>query len=431
MDPRRRTLLAVLAAGLGGCSMPTEDETTSSTSAPPTTTTRTTTPTETTTTEDTEGPVLSNPPDPARWRATVSDTVSPPATRDGIVFIGSKTGAFYALTAASGQTAWTRSFDQSVLGAPTLAGETLYVETGIYGLGGTPTVTALDVSTGDVAWDVTADSPSGSRTNLDVAGTTADAVYLTTRDDQVKAAGETLSSYTHDGAARWQVEIGDPRGPTITDDAVFVEFGGTLHVFGHDGTRLWKRDGEYSDPVTVGDRALLATEGGGPNELLAIDPRTGTEEWRFDEFDVMGVTVLGSSLLVGGEQLVRLDPTGTTPTVEWQRDGRTWLWFRPTAPVVDGRLFVTTSTGVQALDVETGDELWSTQIDHDYVAVEALTQSTVLVLDQNEHLIALDTATGDRRWTVSSTDAGKIRGVATTEDTILVAHGDAITAYPA
>jgi outer membrane protein assembly factor BamB len=172
--------------------------------------------------------------------------------------------------------------------------------------------------------------------------------------------------------------------PAVTDAVYLAERrdGSAYALDRHDGTVTW-RNGSLSGthwPVAVHEDRLLVVTGGGEDTaaLRAFDARDGTQLWARDT---------GASS--GG--------------------------FLPVAPTVtDEAVFLATDTGVTALEVDTGDRRWATNIAGDLLQPEpdrpmrwttpAVRGPYVYTFDRNEsegpgrQVFALDRETGARLW---------------------------------
>jgi polyvinyl alcohol dehydrogenase (cytochrome) len=237
--------------------------------------------------------------------------------------------------------AWERSGVKGVTGTPAVAGGTVYV--GDW----TGHLRALDAETGDETW--AHDLESGY-----VGGAVAvddERVVVGTFDARIVAVDRTT------GGVQWETPIGDhPKAvvfgsPVIVDGLVVVGVG-SYEVFAP------------GDPPTF------------RGHVVALDAETGAEEWRFwvtagDATEGPGVSVW-SSPAVDTERGVLYIGTGQA-------------YALPAPPRSDALL---------ALDLRTGEEVWSTQ----FTAGDAWTISQPTGLDA-------DVGAAPNLFTVDGTDA--------------------------
>jgi hypothetical protein len=168
---------------------------------------------------------------PPRWLwqfPTGGYVVSSPAVADGVVFVGSFNGYFYAVDATTGMQRWQFKTGFSVTSSPTLTNGVVYVgsyDTFLY---------ALDAATGTQRWRFPTGGPvEGSPT---VAG---GVVYVGSHDHSLYALDATK------GSLLWRFQTGDEveGPPTLTNGVVYV---GSTDTY-----------------------------------LYALDAATGTQRWRF------------------------------------------------------------------------------------------------------------------------------------------------------
>lgn len=227
------------------------------------------------------------------WKFVTADRrteVEPQEFAQGIVhadtlYIGSATGNFYALRAATGAVRWRKKIG-AVLTAPTVAaGGMLYIGTA------DGTLLALDAQTGEEKWRYQSRGPI-----LQPPEVTLEAVVFANEADQVVAVdsvtgkfkwqykGETPEEYTLRGHA----------GISIDGDLVYTGFSnGTLVALRKDsGSVAWstslKGDADRfvdvdATPVVIKDRVYASSSSGG---IYSIDKTTGLVRWRTPFYDV-------------------------------------------------------------------------------------------------------------------------------------------------
>lgn len=155
--------------------------------------------------------------------------------------------------------------------------------------------------------------------------------------------------------SEWPLERANPGKTGVTDAP------GPRGDVGH--FWRWAPRTEYESPVwvTVADGRLYASSLDG-DVLYALDPATATDQWRYDGLDSAGMpAVLGSS----GERTVVVGAaTGlhavdaATGTRRWHRPGDTYD-HDATLSGRDGVVYADGRDKLRAVDVETGEQLWT------------------------------------------------------------------------
>jgi outer membrane protein assembly factor BamB len=215
---------------------------------------------------------------------------------------------------------WTRALGAAVWAGLETAGDLLFVgdDSG--------RVSALEVTSGETRWSFATGAPVRARPSL--LGTT---LYAHSDDGHLYALDPDT------GAERWRRSVG--RGARVPP--------------GTEGSRY---DHYASGVGAAGGLVYLGTS---PGLVLALDPTSGEERWRF----VAGDTVSG------------------TPAVD--RD----------------RVFFGSFDGlVYALDAATGQEVWRYDTGAPVVSSPALHRGLVVVGSRSYDLLALDAATGELVW---------------------------------
>lgn len=302
------------------------------------------------------------------WETTLPEgpSTAPVLLDDGLYLGTSPTeNAVVALDAATGDTGWSRGFDDWVTGLTT-DGESLYVSCG------DASVHAVDPATGAVEWR--RDFPRrGARAALPVGGR----LFVTT------AHGMLYALDPDDGSERWHAWHDNltPSAPAVGADHVYVAVGGrrgsgggTVHAYGLDGDPAWTFDVEdrldcgYDlagvDPLVVGDR-LFASTGA---TLFALDVATGELEWQAplgqaDELrDHLDDICVAPDAVVAGTRRGAVHSLEPSTGAERWRVPSTGRQVGQHFAVVDGRLYATGyDDGLTAYDAATGSVL--TRID--------------------------------------------------------------------
>jgi hypothetical protein len=160
-------------------------------------------------------------------------------------------------------------------------------------------------------------------------------------------------------------------------------------------SQLWQiaiGAGDASAPVLGGDAVFIVDNDG---DVHAIDAETGHERLRVPlNGGASGMAVAGTTLLLGGDDLVALD--ATTGDVRW----RAALATPVSAPVACGELaYVGGARGVFAVEVATGAERWRF-LTGTAMGSPAASGGVVAVCSGDGDLYVLDAASGRERWSV-------------------------------
>jgi polyvinyl alcohol dehydrogenase (cytochrome) len=295
------------------------------------------------------------------------------------------------------------STDESTLGPDTVADlAPLWEQPGLDGFSGTPIVDdgmlyggdwagnvwARDVETGDVVWEETID---GSRIQAAVA-----------IDDERVYAGTFGARFAaldrESGDVVWDVPLDEDEHPFA------ASFGAPIHVETEAGPLVIVGVGSYENMIATADDATFR------GSLVAFDPETGDEKWRY--WTTTGDDEEGAG--VG---------TWSTPAVDAERG---LLYFgtgqHHAQPTSDR------SDSVIALDVATGEEEWITQFTENDTwtlpdggkDVDVGTPPSLFEVDGTDAVgagdkdgtyKALDRESGDELWSKKLTDGSPQGGI--------------------
>lgn len=226
--------------------------------------------------------------------------------------------------------------------------------------------------------------------------------------DRRTQGGETFSGFIamdETGKEQWRVkEDQGMASPTIVGNTVFTTSAGeTRAIDRRDGSLCWQYDVGYGSaecsPTVVGGTVYVT---GKP--LVALNARTGEKQWEADQsFEGIQGTAATEELVCattgsGGDGgLYGLNPTDGTVQWESSEIGESY-----TNPVLGGEFVyvVETSGQLKALDRSTGELIWMKNLGGQSYIPPAVDTDTVYVAGTNgERLYALDSATGEERWT--------------------------------
>lgn len=279
------------------------------------------------------------------WTYPIGGTsLASPTVVDDTVYIGSQSGAIYAIDATYGEERWSLEVGDST--TPTVTGGAVFFgsEDG--------NVRAVDAADGDERWSFPTDGQVVS------SPTVADgAVFVGSNDAGI------YSIDAETGDHRWTYETGQQvrSSPTVVDGMVFV---------GSDDGQLYALDavtGERAWSFGAGDLVLSSpTEadgtifvGGADNNLYALDAESGEERWSFETgwWIASSPTELDGTVYVGGMDSYLYALDAETGEQEWSFATSDWIGSSPT--VVGGVVFVGGGDGqLYAVDAATGDHRW-------------------------------------------------------------------------
>jgi outer membrane protein assembly factor BamB len=190
--------------------------------------------------------------------------------------------------------------------------------------------------------------------------------------------------------------VGPGSSPVLYENVLILTCDGAdeQYIVGIDkytGDAIWRKDRppmrtsdpdlkkSYSTPLVIHaagrDQAVIP----GTQWIVAYDPLTGEELWRFDHgngFSLAPRPVHDGKLLFfctgfGNPQLMAIDPTGkgdlSETHVKWRESSQ--IPEMPSPTVVDGHLYVLSENGiVSCIEPETGLRIWRARIEGDYSA---------------------------------------------------------------
>jgi kumamolisin len=271
-----------------------------------------------------------------------------PVVDNGVLYVGSENGKYYAFNAKTGASQWTFTFTcgSTSIYSATVAGGVVYLITTC------GTLYALNASTGAQLW-------TWSNASISSPAVSGGIVYAW------GGSGLLYALNASTGAQLWTFNAGTSAyplpPPTVASGVLYVGNGGltTLYALNAStGATLWTfspSGGVDPGPVVAGE--ALFTVGG--DHLYALNPNTGAELWT-SSLCYGDVIVANSVVYCYGTQLYALNAsTGAE------------LWTSATsgeaAAVANGIIYTVTSKTIYALNANTGAEL----------ATYALTEETI------------------------------------------------------
>jgi outer membrane protein assembly factor BamB len=298
-----------------------------------------------------------------RWRFKTGGGISSsPAVSGGNAFFSSRDGFLYAVDTRTGRQRWRlplgkdlgeRNYWDYYLSSPVVAGQTLFIGAG------NGHVRAVDIRNGKVRWSF----PTSARVRATPA-VSGDNVVFATMDGHVYAVG------AKDGAQRWKFatqgagnKFEDNGNDTTSVSASPSVSDGIVTVGGRDGFAygINLADGSLRWKITHdGSSWILATAiadgtayiaSGSAMIVQAVDLKSGVEKWRHKT----GGAVF-SSLTIAGDVLYFADLGGNIEAIDKATGARRWIYSLPdrvfsTPVVADGVVYCGADNGtLTALD---------------------------------------------------------------------------------
>jgi outer membrane protein assembly factor BamB len=244
---------------------------------------------------------------------------------------------------------WTEPYDcgAGVFRQPTIDGNQALVSTA------NDQVISIDLTKGTWRWSHKRSVTRGDQ-DLAILGAPAPTVV---GDAVVQgfSDGFVVGIDRDNGSELWALQVGDGRFPDI--QAEVIEYDGMLIVAAFGGptvaldastqTVRWRVDSGAVSTMSITDEGLYISTGRGA--LLALDPRNGTTQWRWEPKDKqLGPPVrVGSSLFVG-------DSTGTVHAVDRYEGKELWRYRPHDGTRLSGVAGAATAEGRQLLFVSAG-----------------------------------------------------------------------------
>lgn len=292
---------------------------------------------------------------------------------------------------------------------------------------------ALDSESGEQLWTFGEPGPFDS-----YSFTVDDAIYVGRYDDAVGAGGPgKMHAIEFDGSERWTVDSGDVFGrPRLADKTVYAatEDNRILAINADNGERRWTEDLTKTNVVDhLGSTAIVGVEDliyvladslhEGP--LLALDPTDGAEAWRFDDSnrEIRDVAVSDGVAYVSSDNSVSAVIDGKE---HWRTNdvGGHFLTITTDHSIVEQGSVIT------ALDRESGTQAWSVEFD-DWIRY-TVRSDTAYVYTPSDNtsetgtVWELDLTKGVERWS-NRFDGGsvnKILAISDADDSPIFVHTD-------
>jgi len=160
-------------------------------------------------------------------------------------------------------------------------------------------------------------------------------------------------------------------------------------------------DGAGSSPAVVDGTVYTGTSGRG---LVAFDIEDGSELWNFED----GESVSTNPAVINGTVYVRIDDLHAVDTETGEEDWNTEVGGWYSSPTVnDGVVYIEDSdgTGIQAIDSESGEKLWTSETDfNDTRADSPAVMDGNVYFSHDGELYSINSETGEVNWTFGTAD---------------------------
>ena len=293
------------------------------------------------------------------WRFPTGGKVrSTPAVAEGKAFFGSEDGNLYAVSLKEGKEVWRFKAGADISCSPAVA-RGLVVFLSRDGV-----LHALHLQDGREAW------------------------RLTTGPDAPPRKGDYLG---------WDYWLSSP---TVEGDTAYVG-GGDGRVYAvslADGKVLW------SFPTAQRVRSCPAVKdgvvfvGSFDGHVYALDARTGQEKWRFDTRGGIqsSPAVVDGTVYIGSRSAAVFALDARTGTLKWCTPHPNGSWVLGSPAVAGGKVIVGSSDEqfLQALDAQTGRELWRLDTRHRVLGSPVVAGDVVLCPSEGAYCMAVDLETG-------------------------------------
>jgi polyvinyl alcohol dehydrogenase (cytochrome) len=387
--------------------------------------------------ETTVGPDNAGALQPAWELSDVTGVTGTPIIADGVVYIGDWTGRLWVLDAETGDEIWTRDLDTSrIQAAVAIDDDRVFV--GAFD----PRIVALDRETGDEVWQATVDdhpmaSVFGSPIHVDglvIVGVASYENVAGAEDFSFRGSVVALDAATGDEVWRyWTTEGDDTEGPGVSvwsTPAVDLD---REHVYVGTGQH-------YAEPTTERSDAIIA-----------LDLTTGEEQWvhQYTAGDVWVISEPGEGLDADIGAPPNLFQVGDTDAVgagdkdgvykALDRDTGEELWstdltegglqggVMASAAVHDGSIYVmsneaSTTSELFALEQDTGEIRWQSEVGSLAVGPVTWANGVVYVADNTGNISGFDADSGERLW-AHQTEGEAAGGIAVADGTVYAGYG--------
>ena len=242
--------------------------------------------------------------------------------------------------------------------------------------------------------------------------------------------GRFIAIEAESGEISWEIDFGlcIASSPAVDEDFVYVALMDPWPCRNHDesapgylvaldpetGREQWRFEAGVTEtsPLVVDGTVYF---GSWDRQIYALDAATGAEKWSYATGDqVKSAVAYRNGTVYAGSydgRIYALD--ATTGEERWATSGRSGLFgsgrFYSTPALAYGRVYIGNIDGrVYAFGAETGDVIWSRSTGGFVYSSPAIFDETVYIGSYDGNLYAFDAATGDTRWAFSA--GGAISG---------------------
>ena len=344
---------------------------------------------------------------------------------------------------------WTVDAGSSGVDGAAITSSPIVVKGRVFALDAAAQVTAVDASSGNVAWraDLTPEGESGEDGFGGGLASDGNRIFVTT------GFGEIVALEIASGNIAWRFTTASPfrAAPAVSNGLVIAVTRSNrgIAVTTSDGDLAWRLDGISAgagslggaSPAVSGGLAVLPFASG---EIMGVDVSSGRRVWsavlggarrglaRSSISDVTGDPVIAGRIVIAANQ------SGRMVAIDGQTGRRGWTRsvgsVGPIWAAGDSVYVVSDDATVQRLSISTGATIWSTEVPgfedpedrEDAIAYSGavLAGGNLLITDSLGTLHAFDPATGAPRFTTDLT-TGTTTGVVVAGGTVYVMAGDA------
>ena len=306
------------------------------------------------------------------WVSSLNDTVTTsPAVADGMVFVGTSGGDFYALDMTTGNIIWMFKTASSISSSPVIMNGIVFFGTEEPGK-----VYALDSYTGLVRWVY--EVPNGAAVYSSPA-IFDDMVFVGCSDRYLRC----LSQF--EGNLVWTTYIGGEylSSPAIADNMVFITSPYVYAVDMFTGKLIWKYQTNWSvisSPAVADGLVFVGSKN--DDKVIALEQDSGRLVWSFRTGGWLTSPAIDSvkKLVIVGCRDARIYCLDEyRGYLEWEYiDGVNYL----SAPTIsmNGLIYIGSSNGnLYCIDEETGSEVWKYSVGASIVSSPAVIYEHVFV----------------------------------------------------
>lgn len=285
------------------------------------------------------------------WVSSLNGAVTTsPAVTEGMVFVGTSGGKFYALDMATGEVIWMFEADSPVSSSPAVIDGTVFFGTEEPGR-----IFALDSFTGLVRWVY--EIPNGAAVCSSPA-IVDNMIFFGCSDRYLRCLSE------FEGELLWTTYIGGEEisSPAIADNMVFVTSPDVYAVDISTGKLIWKYVTSWaviSSPAVADGLVFVGSKN--DDKVYALEQNSGGLVWSFRSggwFTSPAVDSVKKLVILGCRDARIYCLNECTGSLQWEYINGVNYLSAPTISV-NGLVYVGSSNGnFYCLNEETGEEVW-------------------------------------------------------------------------